>query len=178
MPSSRRGPFSLPKLPCILIFRQFFLISLLFIISAYPPPLTIKISLQRKFIEVYLFPRSLKQVLAPLFPAIFLLFLPCSSKPSGHPQYDRTKNIQTHAYADSHTTGLLKTSVRPFCYLLFLFFLSPVILLNVNYSSRELYGIFQQSFKSERSFLCYNPPSRLHPDMFPVVRFLSVICLF
>ena len=122
MPSSRRGPFSLPKLPCILIFRQFFLISPLFIISAYLPPLTIKIPLQRKFIEVYLFPRSLKQVLAPLFPAIFLLFLPCSSKPSGHPQYDHTKNIQTHAYADSHTTGLLKTSVRPSCYLLFCFF--------------------------------------------------------
>ena len=60
-----------------------------------------------------MFPRSLKQVLAPLFPRIFLLFfLPCSSKPPGHPQYDHTENIQTHAYADGHTTGLLKTSVR------------------------------------------------------------------
>ena len=125
MPSSRRGPLPLPKLPCILMFRQFFLISPLFIMSAYPPPLSphqqhppSKKIYRGLFVPT--FPKTGSCPLVPYDISPFFYLVP--QNPRDTLKYDHTKSIQTHAYVDSHTTGPLKTSVRPSCYLLLFFF--------------------------------------------------------
>ena len=64
-------------------------------------------------------------------------FFPCFPKSTGHPQYGHIENIQTHAYADGQSTGLLKGSVGPCCYAFFFFFsLSKVIINNYSMSTR------------------------------------------
>ena len=133
MPSSRRGLYSLPKLPCILMFRQFFLISSLFIISAYPPPLTINTPPSKRIYRDLVVPTFPKTCSSPLVPYDISPLFPCSPKPPGHPQYVHIE--KSHAFCIRRWThhGAVE-SVCPSLLLFFVLFcfvfLSRVIMFN------------------------------------------------
>ena len=96
MPSSRRGLYSLPKLPCILMFRQFF--SYIFPVHhiCLPPAPHYQHPPLKRIYRGLVVPTFPKTCSSPLVPYDISPLFPCSPKPLGHPQYGHIEN--SHAF--------------------------------------------------------------------------------